>query len=81
MSGSVFKVVGAPGSPYTRKLRAVLRYRRNRGIALGLGGFGDILPTDCVFLGWTWDGMEHAAESVRPPSRSTPQAARTLARA
>ncbi len=22
------KIVGAPGSPYTRKLRAVLRYRR-----------------------------------------------------
>ncbi len=28
MSNSPLKIVGAPGSPYTRKLRAVLRYRR-----------------------------------------------------
>ena len=28
MSGDVLTMVGAPGSPYSRKLRAVLRYRR-----------------------------------------------------
>ena len=28
MSASLLRIVGAPGSPYSRKLRAVLRYRR-----------------------------------------------------
>ena len=28
MADSILRIVGAPGSPYSRKLRAVLRYRR-----------------------------------------------------
>lgn len=28
MSGSLLRIVGVPGSPYSRKLRAVMRYRR-----------------------------------------------------
>ena len=39
---TVLKVVGAPGSPYTRKLRALLRYRRIPHIFVLRGGKDDV---------------------------------------